>query len=574
MKTKAELKKRKMCHATPIFAGNCLCAAVVLLAFQVWTVCGQPVVRNNLNGTFDIWAAGSDPRGLPPYHPQVTMYFCGAATMEMELDCNVIRSQNAPIDYMLRAGMAVPPNPAAAVVDGAPRNSLPVNVNWFNWPPIHFTGNQVDAGAQTFIYGLVHGLNTYNGLTYMNPSYRPGMGTSLDDIAVGLNLMDSPGNGAGPHNYVAYNVVPPALDLATRLRYQDWANRTMVAGLRQLGIPAAAMVQSGAHWICVIGVQTNQDPGNPVVNPGYKIYGFWIRDPATGYLAANPMFDKHNKRIWGLGALKFLSTKINPRRFLAAQTEEDFWEFQFDPASGPLFPLFGFGFGFKFEVEPIGPIALDTGNNGQYNSIPDPSPILTNAPLSAAQALVIASNTVAGESFLAQDQGFTNGTWDVANAMIVQHPTDGTNEGDWFIPYEGAGGTNQVLGYAMVDMETGDVDEIVWMNPDDTVPSMTLADSEAAVYDESNGIGLGDNMEEPQLTISATRTNSVVLSWTDPSVGTNAFAFSLQQTLSLSSTNWMTLTNKPNNVGGVNQIELPVSGVSSFFRLVNPLSGP
>ena len=421
----------------------------------------------------------------------------------------------------------------------------------FNWPPIVYNVNNiVVSGFQTFCYGLVHGLNTYNGLTYNNPYYGPGLGTSLDDLAVGLNLMDSPANLAGPHNYISYNILNP-----------DWANRTMADALWQLGIPAAATVMHGAHWVSVVGVETDV---NPVANGRFTIYGFFVQDPWTGYQQANPFGPNGQRLPPGLAENKFCSTRINPNR----AANDQLWSELFNPAGGPPLPLYGSGVGYKFEVEPVGPVTLDTGNNGEYSSVPAPSAILANAPITAAAALVIATNDLAADAFLKQQAGFTDGGWDLANATLVQYPTDGPNEGDWLLPYEGPGGTNDVTGYVLIDVETGDLDEAVWMNPGDVVLSMSLTNVETLETDEFLEIVPDDNEGEPQLSIQNTGTNSVVLTWPPTFLTT----YSVQQTTSLLPANWVTMpVITTTNLAGQIQAVVPVlpGQTQSFYRLTD-----
>jgi hypothetical protein len=418
---------------------------------------------------------------------------------------------------------------------------------------------------------MVHGLSTWNGRSYSNPYYGPGLGTSLDDLAVGLNLVDSPANAAGPHNYVAYNILNP-----------DWANRTMATALWQLGIPTAATVMHGAHWVAVIGVETDV---NPRPNQAYKIYGFFVSDPWTGYQQANPFDQKGNAVPLGLGEHKFCSTRINPNR----AANDELWSTLFNPAGGPPVPYYGYGVGYKFEVEPIGPIALDTGNNGEYTSVPAPSVILSNAPLTVAGALAYATNSLDNDAFLDQQPGFENGNWDMANAELVQYPSDGPNEGDWLIPYEGSGGVNDVTGFVMVDEETGDLDEAVWMNPTDSVPFMALTNIEEMETEEFNGIVPDDNTSPPQLAIKYdggllkvinpgppavtnylfTGTNAVTLTWGSTPMTTNTF--SVQQIGDLAQTNW-TPVNLPTSTNGAGDflMTVPVTSPQNFFRLSYP----
>jgi hypothetical protein len=533
-------------------------AALLLAGLAAGPAAAQPVQNPGANGTVDTWASGPGADGHCIYHPQVTAYFCGAATMEMELDCTAVRSQNAVIDTCLGAGVRGA-NPGAAAVDGAPQVCFPMQ---FNWPPIVYNANNiVVSGFQTYCYGLVHGLNTYNGLTYNNPFYGPGLGTSLDDMAAGLNLMDSPANLAGPHNYISYNILNP-----------DWANRTMADALWQLGIPAAATVMHGAHWVSVVGVETDV---NPVANGRFTIYGFFVQDPWTGYQQANPFGPNGQLLPPGLAENKFCSTRVNPNR----AANDQLWSELFNPAGGPPLPLYGSGVGYKFEVEPVGPLALDTGNNGEYSSVPAPSAILANAPITAAEALVIATNDLTADAFLNQQEGFTDGGWDLANATLIQYPTDGPNEGDWLLPYEGPGGTNDVTGFVLIDVETGDLDEAVWMNPGDVVSSMSLTNVETLETDEFLEIVPDDNAGEPQLSIQSTGTNTVVLTW--PTTFLTSYA--VEQTTSLAPANWVTVpVTTTTNLAGEIQAVVPVTpGQSqSFYRLVDgpvaitPITGP
>jgi hypothetical protein len=520
-------------------------ATLLIGGLQISALHAQPVFNVNPDGTISTWASGGAPDGHVVYHPQVTAFFCGAATMEMELDCTAIRSGNLVINEMLGAGVAGAV-PGAAVVDGAPK---PVFPGRFTWTPPGFTiigGVSVPtSGVQSFIYGLVHGINTWNGLTYLNPYYPLGLGTSLDDVAAGLNLMDST-----VHNYASYNV-----------GNIDYANRTMAAALANpiLGIPAAATVQHGAHWICVVGVKTDV---KPVLNGKFTILGFYVQDPWTGYQKVNPNGPNGKALPPGLAENKFCGYKVNAKRVAGPQD----WDGLFNLAGGPPLPLYGAGLGYKFEVEPIGPEALDNGDGGLYTSIPAPSPILADAPLTAAEAQVIGANDIAADTYISSQAGFSNGTWNVSDATLVQYPTDGPNEGDWLVPYEGAGGASDVTGFVLIDMETGDLDEAVWMDPGDAVPSMTLADVDTMETDEYDGIFPDDNAGEAQLNIQLNTPDTVLLSWQD----SDLITYSLQQTSSLSPTNWMTLTNTPTVVSNIDEVILPISALKSFYRLTAP----
>jgi len=69
----------------------------------------------------------------------------------------------------------------------------------------------------------------------------------------------------------------------------------------------------------------------------------------------------------------------------------------------------------------------------------------------------------------------------------------------------------------------------------------------------------------PLLSVFVTSTNSVIISWPAPSTG-----FSLQQNSNLSTTNWSTVTNAVENMGGNNQVRIAPPLGNRFYRLVFP----
>ncbi len=362
----------------------------------------------------DTFAPGSNPDGHVVYHAQVTSYFCGAASMEMELDCNAVRNNNPLINTLLNGA------------DGIP---VPMG---FPPPPITFQGNQVIAGGQTYIYGLVHGLNTFNGFTYLNLFWPPGAGTDANALQFGLNYMDSPVVGSpGQHNYVSRNTFNgPA------------ASRTIACAIAQYGIAAIVGVHSGAHWISVVGVDSDVVPA---LNMPFTINGFYVNDPWDGWVAANPVVinprtgqparDRNGNIILqtpGLAENEWIAYRGDLRADGTRRLSE--WFKLFNPSGaqpGVPFPLGAAGY--KYEVEPQGPEPEDTSS---FDSIPPNPPELTT-PLTAAQALVYATNDLAAKPYMANQPGFHNGNWDVANAMLIKYSDDESSDGDWSIPYEG-----------------------------------------------------------------------------------------------------------------------------------------
>jgi hypothetical protein len=553
-------------------------AILLLVIFKLAWCPAQPVTIINGDNTRDTWASGLAPYnvnglgvvGLVPYHPQVTGYFCGPATMEMTLDCNAVRNNNAVIDYMLGGGTPGA-NPGAPAVDGPSTYIFPRNQNWTrpNYQVVNLGNGPVGVatyGVQSYMYGLIHGLYTYNSHTYYNLYAPPGTGTFLDQVTAGLNLMDGPANNAGIHNYVGYNVTAYSNPAYTNLNIlnRDYANRTMAYCLLTYGIPAAALVENGQHWFCVVGVRTTKPP---VLNGDYKILGFYIHDPWSGFFQANApallaavkAAGKDAKGIEGLGENRYMTYAVNQGRAVGE------WIDLFNISGGPPLPVYGSGLGYKFAVEPVGPAPLDNGNNGEYNSIPAPSPVLPDAPIASAEALVYATNALAADTFMSSQPGFNDGGWDVANASLVQYPTDTVGEGDWLIPYEGSGGTNDVTGFVLIDIQTGNLDESVWMNPGDTVPSLTLDEVDAMETDEFAGEYVDDNdAGNPELSINQLDPNDVVLNW----AASPLYSYTLQQNTNLLTTNWVTVTNLVATEESISQVIVPTSATQQqFFRL-------
>jgi hypothetical protein len=67
------------------------------------------------------------------------------------------------------------------------------------------------------------------------------------------------------------------------------------------------------------------------------------------------------------------------------------------------------------------------------------------------------------------------------------------------------------------------------------------------------------------LNLSLSPTNTLVFTWT-----TSTDGYLLQANASLSTTNWVTLTNAPVTVGSNNQIVLPTPASNQFYRLTMP----
>ena len=410
------------------------------------------------------------------YHAQVTDYFCAAASMEMELDVPAVKGANGAVVQLIGAGDGAPvahgAAPPAPVINGA---------------------NQITANGQSFIYGLVHGQNTFNGLNYFNPFTPPGAGTGNTAVAAGLNLIDNPTfNGPpttpfpafGNHAYAAYNMANAA-----------FASRTIANALKSTSVPAVAAINHGSHAISVYGVQTDVDP---VKNANYKVTGFFVHDPWTGYVFARKKVGDNaplNAGGWGLGCNTYLRYGYD---VVPGMKAIDLPDGTLQPARlGAWFNYFnvagpqpGEGAvmatpGYKFEVEPIGPELPDDGNGGQFFSLP--APPIEKSEDTASQARTDALNDLIANPTLGSEAGFVGGSFDpnTADEMFLQTPDDITGQGDWVIPYDGAGGANDITGAVAIDADTGVVDMATWIDPSDpNQPHLSLQDLSTMFTDD------------------------------------------------------------------------------------------
>lgn len=425
------------------------------------------------------------------YHAQVTNFFCAAASAEMALDVPAVKNANPIVAQMLAVGDG-PTVPA-----GSP---LPLaNIQIQNGV------GTVTGGAQAFIYGLNHGLNTVNGVGYFNPFSPPGVGTDSQGLDVGLNLLDNPNvNGAanpgfafGSHGYAGYNLVNQGL-----------ASRTIANALAQFNVPAVAAINSGSHAISVYGVETDA-PIAPGAN--YTIKGFFVHDPWTGWAVQqlnggvfNPALVRSNGGL-GLGYNTYLRYGFDPDpsngpytifpNGAQAQVTLAPWTRIFNVSPGQITPNLAWtNPGYKFEVEPQGPELPDTGDPANDFGFPSPPPNLPSPLTDGSSALAKALTDLSADSTLANKVEIAGGSFDSAHATEFQTPDESGAEGDWLVPYDGSGGINDIRGAVMIDAETGVIDEATWIDPNDPNQSpLTLQQLQELMYDQEAGIFPSDN---------------------------------------------------------------------------------
>jgi len=505
------------------------------------------------------------------YHAQLAGYTCTVASMEMVLDCTAVTSSNAFVRTMLSGA-----NPDGTVFEpfpNLPRIRTPqgvwvANPNYVAVPgPTYDRNGNVTANAQAYVYGLTHAQVTFPAGQALNPPvncYRNaafGLGTEFLGAQTGLNLLDT------NHLYRAY-VFPSGGSTATSpagLKDGDQASRTIARALWNYDIPAIIGIDNGRHAVCVYGVRTDVSPST---NLNFEILGFYVHDPWAGYQAHFPNYDaavwQENEYVrygWDTPRTGGIRTRL-PDGTTNSITLRG-WFQHFNPRTTRDAGVAGAvgAPGYKILVEPAGPEAPD---NGAYLSVPPPPSELSSL-LDASHALLYATNELAADPYLIAQPGFMNGAFDPANAVLLSLPADASGYGDWLIPYEGPGGVAQVTGYLLVDASTGVIDEAVWMNPGDMVESMAWPEVIAVETSNFAGNTINDNdLPAPQLSLSVTTPRNLLLSWPVSPV----VPYLLEQNNSLSTTNWVLVTNLTTVVGGQNQVVLPLAQTTnSFFRL-------
>jgi hypothetical protein len=422
------------------------------------------------------------------YHAQTTDHWCAAASLEMMLDVPAVRNNNGIINQMMTVG----DGPTVAAGDPAANIQIVNGVG------------TVTSRAQAFIYGLNHGVYTVNGMGYFNPNTPVGAGTDNLGIVTAANLLDNP-NANGPafpfpavgHVYSGYNLAPT---FAGALQ----ASRTMANAMKDFSVPAQATVESGAHAICVYGVSTT---GVIAANQNYTINGFYIHDPWTGYVASQLGGGNAVPLAlggWGLGWNTYLRygydiipggapTLLPNGNVVNARLGA--WFNYFNPSGGQRGAT---GFttpGMKFTIEPQGPESLDTGDPANDGSLPTPPPLLGSEE-SNSQSHSAAIADLAADPTLSTEPGLVGGQFDsnLADEMLMPMPGDPAGEGDWLVPYDGSGGTNDVTGALMIDADTGVIDEATWIDPaTDGLSSITLAQLDQMFNDQSTGLLPNDN---------------------------------------------------------------------------------
>jgi hypothetical protein len=214
------------------------------------------------------------------------------------------------------------------------------------------------------------------------------------------------------HNYVAYNIAN-----------YDMAIRTLAYNVDHYQIPGGALINRGAHWVDVFGVDCDKQPG---LNNGFIVNGFYVRDPWTGFAGAGQ----------GLGRYRYLSNTANGwQRYF---TPQGYGNYNFGKWTGN----YAFVTDPDADTEVISAEPLITGD-----TVDDVNEALSDAL--SDEALVPS---------LASAAAFENGAFSTSNAELVTLWNGGQ---DWVIPYYQTG-SGDLSGVFMIDAATGALDQAVY----------------------------------------------------------------------------------------------------------------
>lgn len=399
--------------------------------------------------------------------------WCGSASVQMILTSPAVRNNNAFVADFL----AAPDDP------GVPANGTRLQPTLVSTP----LGINVSRNPQAFVYNLTHGLNTVNGVSYLNPALPYGRGSDTTGMAVALNLLDNPGFlGAGvaqgKHAYTAWNF--PASVGGAALATKQIAN-----SLHLTKVAAQAGIGSGSHSIVVNGVSTDVAP---IPNTDYKVTGVYVSDPWTGYVdqqIRDGFGNPGGPRGFGFNAFVPHGYDIidHPNAplinvpgvgLIRGRFKAWLQHFNVSPANpfgGAPFSVPGVQFITATASQPEGVVAIPLevgGPGGSFFGLVG-TPALANPIPNAAAAIARAAVALdarpdlrvrfpgPGGGVIGFDDG-PAGDFDVDNVVFLPNPDPfDVLDGDWILPYLPTGGTSY-SGALVIDGITGDIDFAVF----------------------------------------------------------------------------------------------------------------
>jgi hypothetical protein len=244
--------------------------------------------------------------------------------------------------------------------------------------------------------------------THNTDGWSPGTGPLA--LAGALNHYDP------AHTYTAHAISD-----------QDCADRTLAYDIDTSGVPGAAQIKAGSHWVIVYGVNTSVQPAVTGPSAGFAFNGFYVNDPLFG--------TKYTTSTTGYG-------------FLGKNTyvSKTLWDSDFTAGNQP---------GDQYN----GKYVFVTANNVECLANGTGSGIGSATPVAdITSAISAATIALTGNFELADDLSFIGGGFGDLGACEVTR-RDGTLE--WLVPYYQSGSTDPSAA-VFINAATGALDEACW----------------------------------------------------------------------------------------------------------------
>jgi hypothetical protein len=231
---------------------------------------------------------------------------------------------------------------------------------------------------------------------------------------------------------------------------------TLAYNVDHYQVPGAILINRGAHWIDVYGINANHQPMSPT-DATLVVNGVYTRDPWNGFIGA-------------VGKSQYLANTANglQRKF----TVQGYGAWKFGQYLG----------NYCFVTDPD-PDTADT----------DATPVDTGSAVpNASAAAGDAATDDANIAGLESNPSFEGGSFDTSSSddELVSLDNGGS---DWLGPYDQSGG---ISGADLIDATTGQLDEAWW---DDSGQDDTLAQLDADVAMDANDTAPGDIIDDNQV---------------------------------------------------------------------------